>query len=121
VKNAISLPDNWTFLFQNPATKEKYATHIDFTQTTKFEKVTFENANSIVTDNYADKDYFLPYLEELNYLYKQIDKYSFIPRKIFWSSDIHINKVKCFNMENGQTVLLDKTEMAYLLPLKMIK
>lgn len=121
VKDAVSNPENWTFLFENYETKEKYGTHNDFNQDAKYQKVTFASANTLVNSFYADKGYFLPYIDELKYIYKNIGKYNFIPRKIFWSSELQDDKVKCFNMAFGQMVLLDKNETAYVLPLKMIK
>lgn len=121
LKDTVSIPENWTFLFENRETKEKYGTHNDFTQDAKYQKVTYVSANTLVNSFYADKGYFLPYIDELMYIYKNIGKYNFIPRKTFWSSELQDGKVKCFNMAFGQMVLLDKNETAYVLPMKMIK
>jgi hypothetical protein len=120
-KTIDSITNNGVYLFENSGTKERYATHADFTQTAKYEKLIYSSANTLVNSFYSDKGYFIPYIEELNYLYENISKYSFIPRKIFWSAETQDGKVKCFNMENGQTVLMDKNETAYIIPLFIIK
>jgi hypothetical protein len=120
-KPPVSTPNMAVFIFENFETKEKYATHADFTQEAKYKKVDFVSANAQVSTFYAESGYFLPYIDELKYFYKNISLYSFIPRKTFWSSELQDGKVKCFNMENGQTILLDKSETAYLIPLLIMK
>jgi hypothetical protein len=115
------IADDRIFLFEHPDTKEKYSTHLDFTRTTNYQELAYTYASNLINTHYVDKGYFLPNLDELKYLYKEIDKFGFIPRKIFWSSELLVGKVKCFSMETGQVVLLDKNETAYVLPLKMIK
>jgi len=108
------------FLFENPNTKERYYIH-PLIKSEKIVTTTYAEAKVEMDNVFKLDGYFLPYMEELELLHKNINRLPFLPKGTYWSSESDGGKIKCFDMLLGKLVLLEPTDKAVVLPLYMLR